>query len=436
MSFWLTDLELTARAPLPGDLDVDVVIAGAGYTGLWTAYYLTEADPSLRIAVLEAEFAGFGASGRNGGWCSALFPASLRRLAKRFGRAAAVAMYRAMESTVDEVGRVAAAEGIDCHYAKGGTVTLARTRAQLARARASVAEAREFGFTGPVLLPAEEARRRCGAAGVLGGTYTPHCATIQPGLLVRGLARVVEDRGVSVYERTRVAQLRPGAAVCPQGTVRAPVVVRATEAFSTALPGLRRSVAPVYSHMIATPPLPDAVWSAIGLAERETFGDFRHLVIYGQRTLDGRLAFGGRGTYHFGSGLRPGYDTDPGLAVRLAGMLGELFPALGEVEVAHAWGGAVAAPRDWTASVTFDRATGLGSAGGYLGDGVSTTNLAGRTLADLITGSSSELTRLPWVNHRGRRWEPEPLRWLGITSTLGAVRLADHLDGIRGWRRP
>jgi glycine/D-amino acid oxidase-like deaminating enzyme len=431
MSFWLSDLELTARPSLPGDLDVDVVIVGAGYTGLWTAYYLSEADPALRIAVVEAEFAGYGASGRNGGWCSALFPASLRQLAKRFGRDPAIAMHRAMESTVDEVGRVASAEGIDCHYTKAGTVMLARSRAQLARARESVTEARSFGFDGLVLLSASEARERCMATGVVGGTYTPHCATIQPALLVRGLASAVERRGVTIYERTRVSALGPGRVDCPQGTIRAPVVVRATEAFSTALPGYRRTVAPLYSQMIATPPLPDSLWSAIGLAQRETFGDFRHLVIYGQRTADNRFAFGGRGTYHFGSRIHPSYDADPRLARDIARILADLFPALGEVEIAHTWGGAVAAPRSWIPTVAYDPRTGLGSAGGYFGDGVATTNLAARTLAALITGAGTDLTTLPWVNHHGRQWEPEPLRWLGITTALRAVQLSDALDRRR-----
>lgn len=431
MSFWLSELELVPRPAVPGDLDVDVVIVGAGYTGLWSAYYLAGADPTLRIAVVEAEFAGFGASGRNGGWCSALFPASLTQLARRFGRPAAMAMYRAMESSVDEVGRVAAAEGIDCHYSKGGTLTLARSRAQLARARKSVAEAHSFGFDDLVLLSDSEARARCTATGVLGATYTPHCATIQPGLLVRGLAEAVERRGVTIYEHTRVSALEPGRIICPQGIVRAPVVVRATEVFSTALPGARRSVAPIYSQMIATPPLSDSLWSAIGLSERETFADFRRLTIYGQRTLDGRFAFGGRGTYHYASRVRPSYDAHPGLAVNLAHILTDLFPALGAVEIADTWGGAVAAPRDWTASVRFDPHAGQASAGGYLGDGVSTTNLAGRTLADLITGEASDLTALPWVNHHSRPWEPEPLRWLGITTALRLVQLTDHLD-----RRP
>jgi glycine/D-amino acid oxidase-like deaminating enzyme len=433
VSFWLGDAgeALEPRPAVPGDLDVDVAIVGAGYTGLWTAYYLARADPGLRIAVVEAEIAGYGASGRNGGWCSALFPATPRRLAKRFGRDRTLALHRALRSTVDEVGRVAAAEGIDCHYAKGGTVTLARGRAQLRRARAAVAEAGELGLGADdlTLLSASEARSRCGASRVAGATYTPHCATIHPARLARGLARTVERRGVRIYERSPVSAILPGRANCPHGTIRAPVVVRATEAFSTALPGQHRTLAPVYSQMIATTPLPDTFWAAAGLARRETFADFRHLVIYGQRTADDRLAFGGRGTYHFGSRVRPEYDHPPRLTAKLAAILADLFPALAGVEITHSWGGAVAAARDWTASVGLDRARGLAWAGGYLGDGVGTANLAGRTLADLITGADTELTGLPWVNHRSPAWEPEPLRWLGITAGLRLVQLTDRLGG-------
>jgi glycine/D-amino acid oxidase-like deaminating enzyme len=425
MSFWLSELSLTPRAELPGDLDVDVAIVGAGYTGLWTAYYLALADPSLRIAVLEAEFAGFGASGRNGGWCSALFPASLTRLSRKFGRSPAIAMHRAMESTLDEIERVIGAEGIDCHWAKGGTVVVARSKNQLARAQGYVAEAREFGFEDLVLLSDSEARARCLASGVIGGAYTPHCATIQPGLLVRGLADAVERRGIRIYEQTRALRLESGRVICPQGTVRAPVVVRATETFSVGLPGLRRSVAPLYSQMIATEPLPESFWSTIGLASRETFADFRHLTIYGQRTTDGRFAFGGRGAYHLGSRIRPSFDASPRLANVIQGILIDLFPALGDVKITHTWGGAVALPRDWIASVGLT--DGLGWAGGYVGDGVATTNLAGRTLADLIAGKETDLTRLPWVNHHSRNWEPEPLRWLGIQAGLRLVHLADRL---------
>ncbi|WP_431904421.1 NAD(P)/FAD-dependent oxidoreductase [Micromonospora carbonacea] len=434
LSYWLSTVDgpLTPRPPLGGDADADVVIVGAGYTGLWTAYYLALADPALRITVLEAEIAGYGASGRNGGWCSALFPTSLPALARRHGRDAALRMQRAMQATVREVGRVAAAEGIDCDWHLGGTVTLARSTAQLGRARAEVAQAHAHGLTADdlVLLDAAEAAARCAADGVRGGTYTPHCAVVHPARLARGLARAVERRGVTVHERTPVTAIRAGAAVTPAGTVRAPVVVRATEGYTPGLPGQRRSVAPVYSLMVATPPLPEETWARIGLAGRETFSDHRHVIIYGQRTADGRLAFGGRGApYHFGSRVRPEFDREPTVFAALRRTLGELFPALGpQVPVTHTWGGPLGVARDWSASVGLDRASGLAWAGGYVGDGVATTNLAGRTLADLILGADSDLTDLPWVGHRSPRWEPEPLRWLAVNAGLRVMLSADRAE--------
>jgi glycine/D-amino acid oxidase-like deaminating enzyme len=433
LSYWLSTVdELAPRAPVPGDLYVDVAVVGAGYTGLWTAYYLARADPGLRIAVVEAEIAGYGASGRNGGWCSALYPRSIGTVARRHGRSAAVALFRALESTVDEVGRVAAAEGIDCDYAKGGTVVLARTPVQLARARAEVAEAAEFGLE-LSLLGADEAQARCGATDVLGGTYTPHCAAIHPAKLVRGLAKAVERRGVAIYERSPADIPVPGRVVTPHGTVHAPIVVRATEGYTSRLARFRRTLAPVYSLMVATEPLPDSTWASIGLARRETFADHRHLIIYGQRTADGRLAFGGRGApYHFGSTVRPEYDREPAVFAALRRVLVELFPLLEGVRVTHSWGGPLGVPRDWTASVGLDRARGLAWAGGYVGDGVGASNLAGRTLADLVLGTDSELTTLPWVGHRSPRWEPEPLRWLEMNAGLRMMSTADNVEERTG----
>jgi glycine/D-amino acid oxidase-like deaminating enzyme len=437
LSFWHDTVpgSLEPGDPLPGDLDADVAIAGAGYTGMWTAYYLSQADPGLKIVVCEREIAGFGASGRNGGWCSALFPASLGKLERMAGADAATAMYRAMQATVDEVGRVAAAEGIDCHFTKGGTVEFARSEVQLERAAEDVAEARSFGFGEEDLrlMSAVEAGELAGATGVLGATFTPHCAAIHPARLARGLAGVLRARGVSLFERTPVTEIGPGRLVTPAGTVRARYVIRATEGYTALLPGQRRSIAPVYSLMIATAPLPEAAWAQIGLTSRPTFGDLRHLIIYGQRTADGRLAFGGRGApYHLGSAVRPSFDRVPAVFTALRRTLADLFPVLGDVEVTHGWGGPIGVPRDWCASVGLDRATGLGWAGGYVGDGVSTTNLAGRTLADLITGTDSELTRLPWVGHRSPQWEPEPLRWLGVNAGLQTMAWADRHEARTG----
>jgi glycine/D-amino acid oxidase-like deaminating enzyme len=438
LSYWLSTVDepLTPRPPLSGDRDADVAIVGAGYTGLWTAYYLARADPTLRIVVVEKEIAGYGASGRNGGWCSALLPTSTPALARRHGRDAAVAMQRAMHDTVAEVGRVVAAEGIDCHWQAGGTVVLARTVPQLDRARAAVEQARRYGF-GPddlTLLGAREAAAHCGADRVLGATYTPHCAAVHPARLVRGLARAVERYGVTIYETTRAAAIRQGAVVTPYGAVRAPIVVRATEGYTPQLPGQRRTVVPIYSLMIATEPLGEAAWERIGLAQRQTFSDYRHLIIYGQRTSDGRLAFGGRGApYHYGSRVRPEYDRESRVFAALRHDLTELFPVLRpDVPVAHGWGGPLGVPRDWSASVGLDRRAGLAWAGGYVGDGVGAANLAGRTLADLIRGERSDLTRLAWVGHRSPRWEPEPVRWIAINAGLRLMSSADGAEARSG----
>ncbi len=416
-----------------------MAVVGAGLTGLWTAYYLLREDPSLRVAVLEAETAGFGASGRNGGWCSALFPAGLAKLAALPGssREQALTLHRAMRATVDEVLETADAENIDAQAHKGGTITLARSPAQLRRARAEVEAARAWGRGADDvrLLDAEQADARLRATRVLGATFTPDCAVLHPSRLVRGLARAVERRGGRIYEHTRVREIRPRQALTEHGVVSAGTVLRATEGYTVSLRGMRRDVAPVYSLVIATEPLSGPVWERIGLRERESFTDHRNLIVYGQRTADGRLVFGGRGApYHFGSRIRPGYDRETRVFAMLRRTLVDMFPVLAAARFTHAWGGALGIPRDWVASVGLDRDTGTGWAGGYVGDGVATTNLAGRTLRDLVLERDTDLTRLPWVGHRSRRWEPEPLRWLGVNTGLRAMTFADIEERLT--RRP
>jgi len=438
LSFWhdsLPEGARTPRDPLPGDRVVDVAIVGAGFSGLWTALYLLRREPTLRIAVLEAETAGFGASGRNGGWCSALLPMSPRTIEGAHGRAAAIAMQRAMFETVDEVGRAAGEEGIDCHYAKGGYLHVATGPAHLGRLRAELHDARAYDVTEDDLrwLDRTETRSRLETPAALGALFTPHCAALHPARLARGLADAVERAGATVFERTRVTAIAPGRAETTSGTVRADVVVRATEGYTRGLRGERRAVVPLYSLMIATEPLPQVVWDRIGLRHRETFNDARHLIIYGQRTADGRLAFGGRGApYHFGSAVRPAFDRVPKVHDDLAATLRRLLPDVADARITHRWGGPLGVARDWQCSVGLDRSSGLAWAGGYVGDGVAATNLAGRTLADLITGTPSDLVTLPWVGHRSRRWEPEPLRWLGINAGLRLPASADRAEARSG----
>ncbi|MBL8931765.1 MAG: FAD-dependent oxidoreductase [Kineosporiaceae bacterium] len=462
ISFWHESLiasgedAMAPRPALDGDLEVDVAVIGGGYTGLWTAYYLLAADPALRVVVIEARIAGFGASGRNGGWCSALFPRSTASLARSYGREAALAMRRAMHSSVREVGRVCQDEQIDAHYRRGGTISLARSAVQLRRARVELAADIAFdGIDEIALLDPAATAEHVRASAVLGATYTPHCARIHPARLVRGLARAVERRGGRIVEGTTAERVELGTTgsgsrvVTDRGTVRAAHVVRAIEAWTAHLPltagttgaataprrpvDPQRAVIPVYSLMVATEPLPAAVWDEIGLARGQTVNDHRHLIIYGQRTADDRLVFGGRGApYHFGSAIRADFDRDESVFAALRSTARELFPALGPTDFTHAWGGPLGISRDWHASVGLDRSTGFAWAGAYVGDGVGTANLAGRTLADLIRGVDSDLTTLPWVNHAWRAWEPEPVRWLAVNAGLRTMTAADAEERLTG----
>jgi len=429
------DLRMPIGPPLAGDATADVVIVGGGYTGLWTAYYLITADPSLRITVLEAEVAGFGASGRNGGWASALFPASLDALARKAGREAAVRMKRAMNDTVDEIGRVAAAEDWDIEWVKGGSVVLARTPLQWQEAQAEVAALRAWGFGADDLrlLGTDEATAMANATDVLGATFNPHCAAINPAKLVRHLARSVAARGVTIHEGTSVSAIEPGVVRTNHGSVRAEFVVRATEGYTRMLKGQTRTLAPVYSLMLATEPLSDDIWAEIGLSDRSTFSDGRHLIIYGQRTGDGRLAFGGRGApYFFGSRISPEQDRNPAVHAALWEILTDLFPVVSGSAVTHTWGGPLGVPRDWWASCGLERSTGIAWSGGYVGDGVGTSNLGGRTLRDLILQRETPLTTLPWVNHESKKWEPEPLRWMGANVGLRVMTSADNVEARTG----
>lgn len=442
-SLWLDTVpeSLGSRPALRESIDADVVIVGAGFTGLWTAYELLRREPTLRVVNVEAEISGFGASGRNGGWCSALFAGSRDATAATHGRDAAVQLQRAMFATIDEIGRVLIEEGIDAHFVKGGNVEVATREPHVARLQSHLESERAWGFDESDVRwwEPDELAARVTVADARGALFTPHCARVHPARLVRGLADAVERRGVTIYEQSRAQEIAPGRVATAAGEVRAPHVIVATEGYTPGLPGRRRAVAPVYSLMIATEPLSDATWEAIGWSGCETLSDGRHLIIYAQRTADGRIAFGGRGApYHFGSRTRDEYDRDRGVFTELRLVLHELFPMVRGARITHEWGGPLAIPRDWYSSVTYDRATGLGWAGGYVGDGVSTTNLAGRTLADLVLGRESELTALPWVNHRSPQWEPEPFRWLGINAGLRLPAGADAHEARTGrpsrWR--
>jgi glycine/D-amino acid oxidase-like deaminating enzyme len=425
VSHWFTERP-PVRPQLPGDRDADVCIVGAGYTGLWTAYYLKRADPSLRLVLLEARFAGFGASGRNGGWLSGLVPGDRNRMAELHGRDRVRRWQQALNDAVDEVIDVAAAEGIEAGIVKGGTMQVARNAAQASRLAAELDEELSWKIDGIAALTKAEAAERIRLDGVVSAYHTPHCARVQPAKLACGLADAVGRLGVDIYEMSPATTIQPRRVTTPLGTVTAPIVLRATEGFTASLPGLRRRWLPMNSSMIATDRIPDSIWESIGWSGCETLGDTAHGFFYAQRTVDNRIAIGGRSVpYRYGSRT----DVDGRVPERtiehLTATLHAILPQVRDVPIAHAWCGVLAVPRDWESSIVLDRTTGMGAAGGYVGHGVTATNLAGRTLADLVLDRQSPLTELPWVGHRSRNWEPEPLRWLGVRGMYLAYKAAD-----------
>ena len=436
-SLWLDGHpgSLEPRAALAADASCDVAIVGGGFTGLWTAYYLATLQPDLRIVVLEREIAGFAASGRNGGWVSGFVAGDPAVYARAHGADALLRAERETFSAVSEVGRVAQLEQIDCGFAHEGSLSIAFSGPQLERLQASVASKHGHGL-GPEdvrMLDPGELARLVRVPGARGAAFSPHCARIDPARLARGLADACERRGVTIYEQTEAREIGAGRVVCSSGTVSAPLVVRATEAFTIEGPGEARRFLPLYSLMVATEPLSDGTWDELGWHRCHTISDAHHLFFYAQRTTDGRIAIGGRGApYRLGSPIDPSHERNAGVRERLVSAIREHFPAAAGAAITHHWGGPLAVPRDWSTGITFDRARGLAFAGGYSGHGVVAANVSGRTLADLILERETELVTLPWVGHRARSWEPEPLRFLAsraIVSVLGSSdRYEDRTD--------
>lgn len=433
VSFWWRDMARPERPVLTERIDADVVIVGAGYTGLWTAYYLAEAKPGLRIVVLESRHVGYGASGRNGGWLSCAIAGNRRRMASRCGRASVLDLQAAMIDTVDEVISRAQREGINADLVRGGVLMVARNPAQLGRLPELGAQEREWGDSAARILDRDEVRALVSVDGALGGHFSPNTARLHPVKLALGLAAAVERRGVMLFERSAVHEIGRGVVRTERAEVRAPVVLRCTEGFTSSLAGQRRTWLPMNSSMIVTAPLPERVWDEIGWSTSPVLGDMAHAYMYAQRTADGRIALGGRGRpYRYASSTDTDGQTPAWTIEQLTGVLHSMFPAARDAAIDHAWSGVLGVPRDWCASFSFDQATGLGSAGGYTGHGVATANLAGRVMRDLVLGRETALTALPHANWRSRRWEPEPLRWVGVQAMYAAYRSADRAEARRG----
>ncbi len=429
-SFWLDEMSasLVPRAPLDGDITSDVAIVGAGFTGLWTAYYLLANEPTCRVVLLDAHVAGYGASGRNGGFCDAIIH-GLRALVER-DREGAVELWRAMIEAVDEVGNVARAQELDFGYSKGGCLQIAGLQLHQGSLKRDMEELHALGFDDQDYrwLEPGEVQDRANLGGLPPAFFTPHAAAVQPAKVARQLATAIEGMGAKLYEQTAAMAIERGSVRTELGTISAPFVVNATEAYGITLRDNRRSVLPLYNYMLATEPLAASVWDEIGMHDRVTVADGFRDLIYMQRTADDRITIGGRGSrYRYGSTIARRYEHDQRIFRWLSAELKRLFPSV-DARITHRWGGVFGVPRDMTPSVGLDRDTGLAWAGGYVGSGVAAANLAGRTLADLMLDRDTERTRYPWVRPPCPSWEPEPLRWVGVQTMLRLVHLADCSD--------
>ncbi len=428
-SFWLDSMtdSLLPRPAVEGSIRCDVAIVGGGYTGLWTAYALKQIDPSLDVVICESDISGAGASGRNGGWCMGEL-SGVRSLLHdpRHGEAAR-RLQNDLFAAVDEIGAIISKEGIDCEFKKGGALKLARLPAHLPRLREEVRSLHQAGFGEDSyrFLSAEESAQRMRSVPFAGALYSANVAALNPARLVRGLARVVERQGVRLHEQSPVRRIHSKQLKTDRGEIHADHVVLATEGLTANLNRRRRRLIPLHSMMIATEPLSDSMWDSIGLAERETFGDWRRVTVYGQRTADGRVAFGGRGIYAYGSKARTRFESGEPIFDRVRGAMLSLIPQLESAEITHRWGGPLGVPRDGRTRVGRSSASGLFFGGGYVGEGVMGAYWIGSTLADLILEKRTHRTEADWLREDFPLWEPEPFRWMGVT----AVRhLAEHLD--------
>ncbi|MEP5569768.1 MAG: FAD-binding oxidoreductase [Halioglobus sp.] len=445
ISLWMEQTEPVAVSQsLDQNINVDVAIAGGGFSGLWTAYYLKALAPDLKVCVLEAQRCGFGASGRNGGWMMAAIEGETGLLAALDGERRQLAKSH-IHSILPEVERVLLRHNIDCHYQRGGGIFAAARYPEQARIqRDNLAQYKAVGLGEEDyrwLEPAElQARLRIRAPA--GGVFTPHIARIQPARLVLGLVQALRDMGVSIYEQTPVINLAPGVMETPRGRVSASHRLLALEGYSTGVNATASRVLALQSRIIATEPLDEELWQDLGLADREVFCEASPLTTYGQRSADNRMVFGARGSYRFGGKPRSQFNQNDPAFSAIHGLLLDCFPQLQGAAITHRWGGTLGAPRSGLPHSVYDRVTGIGTLGGYFGEGVGASNLMARTLADQVLNRDSDLVSAPWafdgsLESRLRRWEPEPLRWLGYKATDTVRRLEEGVYCRQGpaWQR-
>jgi len=438
ISLWMDQVNenITPRPSLHSTIQADIAIIGGGFTGLWTAYYLTEQNPELSVVIVEAQTVAFGASGRNGGWLMGEM-AGQHKLLEALTPQARHQALNIVHGIPDEVSNVLNKEDVDCDFKKGGVLYVAtRYPEQLTRLQEDYKHYPKMGYQPDDMqwLHGDSLSEKIKVEGAEGAIFSPHCARVQPAKLARGLAEVLEKRGVQIFEQSPAVEWRTGQVITENGQIECDWVVPAVEAYGASLrspiASLPKYHLPVQSLIIATEPLGDDIWQEIGLDAGEVFSDYSRQVTYGQRTADNRMVFGARGSYRFGGKIREDFTLTQDEFNLRRDIMVEMFPVLKDAKITHAWGGNLSMARRFHPHMVKDAQQRFALAGGFGGEGVGATNLAGRTLADFILGKDTELTQMPWVysslKHL-RTWEREPIPWIGYRSLVSAFDIEDKI---------
>jgi glycine/D-amino acid oxidase-like deaminating enzyme len=419
-----------AAAALEGDLDVDVAIVGGGYTGLWTAFALKERDPGLAVAVLEAEFCGFGPSGRNGGFLESFWPA-LGRLRDRLGDAGALEVARASSGVFAAV----RALGDDVWLREGGMLEVSTSPRQDATPAAAVAAARQLGVSEEArLLSEQEVGSRCRSPSFRGGVLFPSVATVQPARLVRALRRAALGRGVRLHEGTRATGIRNGLVETAHGRVRAREIVVATNAWMTGWRPVARRLTNFGSYVVLTEPVPGRL-AELGWAGGEAIVDARMFLHYFRTTADGRVLMGSAsGPIGFGGRVDRRFTHDVPTVRRAEAALHRLLPGLDGARIEHAWGGPIDVSSDHLPFFATVPGARIHIGAGYSGNGVGPSWLGGQILASLVCGSDDEWSRSPLATRRVRSFPPEPVRRVGGGIVRWGILSVEEAEDVG--RRP
>jgi len=421
--------------PLEGERRVDIAIIGGGYTGLWTAYHLKTEQPSLEVAVLEQEVAGYGASGRNGGFAMTLLGRSLDDLKQQFGAAEALEAHKAVVAAIDGIGQFARDNNVDCDYEKNGIITVSTTPWQDAIIEKDMKAAQEMGIQDIRFLDGQTVRDVVHSPTYRCAHEEGACAILNPAKLAWGLAGAIRQKGVALYEGTPVQQVRRsdgGVEVKTEGgLLRAEKAVLATNAYSVHFPHIAKWVVPLYTYIVLTEPLTPAQWDSIGWKGRQGIEDRLGGLHYYRPTTDGRIAWGGDAfPYHFGSGIGPQFDQDETVFARLRASFARTFPTLSGVKFTHAWGGPVGITIRFVPTFGSLEGGRIHYGVGYCGHGVAPTYVGGEILRDLVLDKKTERTNLCFVKKEAIAFPPEPLRYLAVTTSLRYLDRQDRSDEV------